>query len=206
MSVESEPASVHGILPGQGGMTSRTAPGDWSRWGNSRANLLIALVIVPMAIVAVSFVAFAQYREARQIQSVRELFAARRFDQARKPLERWLTARPSSGEAYYYKAWLAITDDRPRDAVDAIGKATELSFDSKLLQCLTAILHSRAGQRTDPEPILRRAFNEGYEPRAEVAQELLSHLSEDVSAEPGGYCDRSLEAPGTGKPGAVPLE
>jgi tetratricopeptide (TPR) repeat protein len=129
-------------------------------------------VLLPVAVAATVFVVLEQYRDARKVQSVRELFGARRYDQARDPLARWLAARPSSGEAHYYEAWLAVADDRPDDAVSAIGRATKLRFDSKLLRCLTAILHSRAGQFNDAEPILREAFAEATEPRAFVAQEL----------------------------------
>jgi tetratricopeptide (TPR) repeat protein len=128
--------------------------------------------MLPLAVAAVSYVALTQYREGRWARAVRQSFAARRYDHAREPLARWLAARPSSGEARYYEAWLAVADDRPHDALDAVQRATKLSFDSMLLRCLTAILHSRAGQFNEAEPTLRQAFDEASDPQAEVAQEL----------------------------------
>jgi tetratricopeptide (TPR) repeat protein len=169
---KSGPASVVGALPGASGVTCPSGPARRSRSIRSKATLVVALVIFPPAVAVASYFAIAKYREAHRIESIRELFAARHYDQAREPLRRWLAARSSLGEAHYYEAWLAVADDRSREAFEAIERATKLSFDSKLLRCLTAILHSRAGQSNEAELVLRQALDDGSEPRAEVAQEL----------------------------------
>jgi tetratricopeptide (TPR) repeat protein len=172
MTGEPGAARARGASQGLEGAKSQSAPAKLSRWNRPSAARLVVRVLLAAAVAAIVFVVLAQYRHARNAQSVRELFSARRYDRAREPLARWLAARPSSGEARYYEAWLAVADDRPDDAASAIGQATQLSFDSKLLRCLAAILQSRSGRYNDAEPILRQAFAESFEPRALVAQEL----------------------------------
>jgi predicted Zn-dependent protease len=105
-------------------------------------------------------------------RQVRAAVAARRFDAAEKPLERWLRASPRSAEAQYYLARLKLAANQPDDALLAINRALARGFDRAPLDCLTAIIQSRAGHYTEAEPILLQAFQQGMEPQVEIAQEL----------------------------------
>jgi tetratricopeptide (TPR) repeat protein len=124
------------------------------------------------AVAAGAYFGLRGYRIARLADSVRRSFAARRYDEARGPLGRWLAERPDSGEAQYYRAWLALAEDRPREVVEAAGRAYHLGFDRTALDVLQAIYQARGGRINEAEPVLRRAFDRGWEPRAEVASEL----------------------------------
>ena len=81
-----------------------------------------ALAFLAIAAAAGAYFGYQEYRESRLADSVRHSFAARRYDEARGPLQRWLDERPRSGEAQYYRAWLALVEQRPADAVDAIER------------------------------------------------------------------------------------
>jgi tetratricopeptide (TPR) repeat protein len=119
-----------------------------------------------------SYFGLQEYRVWRLADSVRRSFAARRYEEARVPLQRWLDRRPRSAEAQYYRGWLALADDRPREVEQAVERAWRLGFDRSRLVILRAIYQARAGGVNAAEPTLRRAFEEGQEPRAEVAAEL----------------------------------
>src|SRR6516162_6480401 len=64
--------------------------------------------VVSIAAVAGAYLGYREYQLNRVAKLVRERFAERRFAAAREPLSRWLAARPSSGEAHYYRAWSAL--------------------------------------------------------------------------------------------------
>jgi predicted Zn-dependent protease len=128
--------------------------------------------LLGIAATAGGYLGYQQFRVSRLADSVRRSFAARRYDEARASLQRWLDERPRSGEAQYYRAWLALADKRPREAVEAAERAQKLGFDRAPLVVLQAIYHARAGQINAAEPILREAFAHKSEPQAEVAREL----------------------------------
>jgi Flp pilus assembly protein TadD len=130
-----------------------------------------ALVALALA-AAAGYFGYDRYRASRLADSVRRAFAEHRYDDARGPLQRWLDRRPRSGEARYYEAWLALVDDRPHEAAEAVRRALELDFDRDSLDVLQGVYHARSGRINDAEPLLRRAYAEGREPRAEVAREL----------------------------------
>ncbi len=54
----------------------------------------------------------------------------------------------------------------------AAQRAADLGFDRTKLEVLQAVYDARGGRAGAAEPILQRAFLEGWEPRAEVAREL----------------------------------
>jgi tetratricopeptide (TPR) repeat protein len=140
--------------------------------GMKRLVLWLALLAVLLGIVAAAYFAYDQYRAAQLARTVRQLFADRRYDKAREPLQRWLAGQPGSAEAYYYKGWLSLASDQPREATEAIERAGKLGYDQGLLSCLIGVYHARAGRVNEAEPILERAFRQGSEPRLEVAREL----------------------------------
>jgi tetratricopeptide (TPR) repeat protein len=129
---------------------------------------LLALVVVAVG----GYIGYERYRLGRRGDSVRRLFAERRYDEAREPLKHWLDERPRSAEAHFYRAWLALVDDRPPEVVEAVRRAQDLGFDRGRLEVLQAVYYARGGRISDAEPVLRRAFEQGLEPRAEVAREL----------------------------------
>jgi predicted Zn-dependent protease len=132
-----------------------------------------ALALVALAVAASGgYLALRQSAAWSAARHVRDAVAARRFDAAREPLERWLQASPRSAEAQYYLARLKLAASQPDDALLAINQALARGFDRAPLDCLTAIIQSRAGHFTEAEPILLHAFQQGMEPQIEIAQEL----------------------------------
>jgi tetratricopeptide (TPR) repeat protein len=145
-------------------------PSPVRRHHKRTAVLVLAVVVVVAA--AGSYFAYDRYQLSRLAGSVRRSFAARRLDEARGPLERWLRERPRSGEAQYYRAWLALFEDRPDQVIAAIDRAGSLGFDREELRPMTAIYQARAGKVGEAEPLLRAAFERKQEPMIETAKEL----------------------------------
>jgi tetratricopeptide (TPR) repeat protein len=141
-------------------------------WRGKSVRLWLAALVVLGGTAAGAYFAYDQYRTSQLALTVRQLFAARHYDQARELLRRWLAERPGSAEAHYYEGWLALALDRPRDAIEAIERAKKLGYDPEALACLIAIYQVRAGHTSEAEPVLERAFRQQREPRLEVAKEL----------------------------------
>jgi Flp pilus assembly protein TadD len=123
-------------------------------------------------LVASAYVGYRHFMLARDMGAVRAAIAARNFDAALAPLDRWLALSPGAAEAHYWLARMKLGTNQPQEALQAINRARELGFDRAQLDCVVAIIQSRAGQYRDAEPVLLSAFQDGTEPRAEVAQEL----------------------------------
>jgi Flp pilus assembly protein TadD len=134
-----------------------------------RRVIAVALLAGPAA---GAFFGYAEYQVFSLRRSVRGSFAARRYQEASKPLGRWLALRPAAGEAYYYKAWEALALDRADEASRAIEQARKLSFNSDLVSCLSGIYYARAHRYDKAEPILEHAFGLLLEPREMIAKEL----------------------------------
>jgi len=135
-----------------------------------RLKVFAALIVIGAA--GSLYLAYEQFRVIRLARTVRQAFTARRIEEAREPLRRWLALQPGSGEAYYYKAWAALTADRPGEAAQAIDQGRKLGFDRALLDCLFAIGQSRSDRFKEAEPILEQAALEQAEPKDLVAKEL----------------------------------
>ncbi len=131
----------------------------------------MALAVLAAVTIAIYF-AIDEYRVSQLAGTVRKAFAARHYDQAREPLERWLAERPRSAEAYYYKGWLALALDQPHSVIEAIEQAKKFGFDPDRIACLVAICQSRANRVNEAEPILERAFRQESEPKLEIAKEM----------------------------------
>jgi tetratricopeptide (TPR) repeat protein len=132
------------------------------------AGLILALAMSA----ALAYLGYDRYQHDRLAGSVRRSFAAHRYDEARPLLKRWIDERPSSAEAQFYLGWLALIDDRPDEAGQAIDRAKTLGLDPDRLNPLTSIYQARAGRINRAEPILKEAFDAGQEPQALVAKEL----------------------------------
>jgi tetratricopeptide (TPR) repeat protein len=131
----------------------------------------VAILLV-LAVAGGAYFAYDGYRMIRLSRTVRQALAARRIEEARKPLRHWLAIRPGSGEAFYYKAWAAMAADQPGEAAAAIERAGKLGFDPALLDCLRAIGQSRSERFTEAEPVLEQAFRKQFEPQDMIAKEL----------------------------------
>ncbi len=129
-------------------------------------------VVVLATSLVVGYAGYRSFRTEQLAAPVRRAFAEARFEEAREPLRQWIEARPSSGEAQYYRAWLALVDDRPNETATAFRRAADLGYDRRSLEIIRAIYQARAHQVQAAEPILLKAFEEQREPRAEVAREL----------------------------------
>ncbi|MHB1556333.1 MAG: tetratricopeptide repeat protein [Isosphaeraceae bacterium] len=137
-----------------------------------RAGRVVGAIAAVLIAAALGYLGVTQYRTARLASEVRTLFAERRYDEARRPLDRWIRDSPRSGEARYYRGWLALHDQDPRQAVESVEQAQRLGFDRSTLEVLVGIYQARAGRINLAEPILRAAFDRDSEPRDLVAGEL----------------------------------
>jgi tetratricopeptide (TPR) repeat protein len=149
--------------------TARAAPRHRWKW---KWKWKTTVALVSVAAVAGVYLGYREYQVSRLARSVRQQFAERRFAAAREPLARWLAARPSSGEAQYYRGWSALVGDDPPEAIAAIERSRRLGYDPERLDCLTAIYHSRASRYGLAEPALEAAYHRGTPPQALVAREL----------------------------------
>jgi tetratricopeptide (TPR) repeat protein len=143
------------------------------RWLSARsARYAVVAAFILLGLSVGVFFAYDQYCISQLARSVRHAFSERRIEEVREPLGSWLKNRPGSGEAYYYKARLALAADQLAEAVLAIEQARKLGFDPALLDLLSAIGLARTTRFDQAEPILRNAFRQQLEPQAMVAREL----------------------------------
>lgn len=156
--------------PSTAALPARASAGHLAADKSRRWKVIAAVVL--SAAIAGAYFGFREYHVSGLAQSVRQRFAERRFAAAREPLLRWLAARPSSGEAHYYRAWSALVVDNPPEAIAAIEQSRRLGYDSELLDCLAAIYQARASRYALAESALGAAYRHGVPPRAEVAKEL----------------------------------
>ena len=139
----------------------------------ARQPRIVAVVILILVLAVIGgYFAYDRYQVSRLAGSVQGLLAARRYDEARGLVQRWIRERPRSAEAQYFRAWLGLVDQQPNEAVEGLAQASRLGFDPALLRPLSAICQARAGQIREAEPVLREAFDQEREPRTEVAREL----------------------------------
>jgi tetratricopeptide (TPR) repeat protein len=166
------PATVERALNRQDTAVAPTHVSPASVAAGKRRRLKALTAVVLIAAIGGAYFGYGEIQVSRLAQSVRRRFAERQFALAREPLARWLAARPSSGEAHYYRAYSALIVDDPADAIAAIERSRRLGFDSERLDCLTAIYQARASRYTLAEAPLKAAYRQGLPPRVEVAKEL----------------------------------
>src|SRR5262245_28262938 len=89
-----------------------------------------ALAAIAVAVAAVAgYLAIGRTSTWLAARQVRAAVAARRFEEARQPLRRWIEASPGSAEAQYHLARVELAADRPQPVLDAIGRARALGYD-----------------------------------------------------------------------------
>jgi Flp pilus assembly protein TadD len=139
-----------------------------ARRGARVAALLIALTILSGVVLWIR-AEWAVWSEAR---AARRAFAAGRLAEAEARIDRWLTARPGSGEAHFLKAWFAFCSERPQVAIDELARARSLGYPAPSLDRLDAIVRARARRYTEAEPVLRRILAQSVSPDPEVEEAL----------------------------------
>jgi predicted Zn-dependent protease len=105
-------------------------------------------------------------------REAREAIVARRFDEARRAIDRWVARHPEEGEPYYWRARLEVALDHPKEAIDAMDQAVRRGNDPAPIAPLRAVLLARAGRHQEAEPTLQKAFFEGKTFDPEVAEAL----------------------------------
>jgi tetratricopeptide (TPR) repeat protein len=134
------------------------------------SRLVVVLAVAGLA--AGAYFANERYQVSRLTRTVRRSIAARRFEEAREPLKRWLAKRPDAGEAHYYRAWSALALGQRDEAALAIQDAMRLAFEPARLDCLVAVFQASGNQFDAAEPTLEKAFGLELEPRGMIAREL----------------------------------
>src|SRR5262245_46207385 len=124
----------------------------------SRRRWLVALLGAALAAGALAGGAvMARARAAaRDARSARAAVAARRCDEARGPLGRWLRARPRSGAAHALKAELALAGGDLAEVSRALNTARALGCPAAELDRVHALVLTRLGRFGEAEPILVR--------------------------------------------------
>ena len=138
----------------------------------SRRGRVVAFVASVAMATGIGSGLWLSFREPPEARAAREAVAARRGDEARRLLDRWAAVSPRGGEPDYYRALLEVQADRPAEALDAMRRSIALGHPEPPLAILQAVVMARAGKFEQAEPILARAFEQGSEPRAEVAEGL----------------------------------
>lgn len=139
----------------------------------ARSVVRTAIVAAVAAVVlAALYFAFGRNSANALAETAREAVAARRFDQARGVIAKWLAKDPDAAEAYYLLARVEVAADRSQEAVNALARALELGHPPSELAPYHAVIQSRSDQAGRAEPILRRALEDSDAPMPEVAQAL----------------------------------
>lgn len=169
MGAKPTPTSLPDAPLSRGGREQPPAAGPRTR---PRLRTAVVAVVVLASIAVGAYLAYGQYRAWQLARTVRLLANSGKYDEALRPLERWLREQPNSAEAHYFKARLAVAAERGQEASEELSVAARLGFEKPLIDCLTAVMQARGNQMTEAEPVLRRAFRQKLEPQADVAQEL----------------------------------
>jgi tetratricopeptide (TPR) repeat protein len=103
---------------------------------------------------------------------VGEPMSAGHYREAGDRLRDWNAGHADSADGQFYAAWLALAEDDAASVVKAIERAKTLGLDRDRVERLSAIGAARSGKFQAAEPILKRAFDQKLEPRAQVAESL----------------------------------
>jgi Flp pilus assembly protein TadD len=129
-------------------------------------SMAIAAILVATAFVR-------DYRAVdRDARAARDALASGRTEAARAPTERWLRARPRSGEAHAMRAELALADGDLGEVTKQMNEARSLGYPAEKLERLHALALSRIGRFAEAEPILTRLWNSGGTPDPAVDEAL----------------------------------
>ena len=109
---------------------------------------------------------------ALDARAARAAVAAGRLDDAERPLERWVQARPRAAEAWFLKAQDASNRGQPQEALRFLARARSLGYPEEPTGRLRGILLARTGRVAEAEPLLRRTLAASTRPEPEVAREL----------------------------------
>ena len=146
------------------------------RWTWSQ-RLILAIAVIGFVGIVVQLVVpvlpgMGVSQVSRYKTSTREAVTARRFDDARSAVDRWLKAEPNSPEAYYWLARVELAADHAQETVNALAKSLDLGYPPEKLSPYRAVILTRNGQYDEAEPMLRKALADSKEPMPEIAQAL----------------------------------
>src|SRR4051794_28870856 len=83
--------------------------------------LIVTAVVAAVAVaLGAGWLARGYTRTASLARSARAAVSARRFDEARRLIDRWVARSPRDGEAFYLRAKTELASDHPQPALDAL--------------------------------------------------------------------------------------
>ncbi len=133
------------------------------------------VMVLATGLVLVSLILTRAWREVdvRALASeARQLFEARRFNEADRVLEHWLQARPDAAEAHLLRARIAYAQGRFRESRAALERARAVGIGLVSFQRLDALLLARTGQPAEAEEVLVRIVQGSDRPDPEVLEVL----------------------------------
>ncbi|MDR3635529.1 MAG: tetratricopeptide repeat protein [Isosphaeraceae bacterium] len=135
-------------------------------------------------------------------RKARRAIRARRFEDAREPLSRWLRAHPDSAEAHLLKAQVAYSQGRHSEATEELKNAYDRGARGDSFERLRGLLLVRNRQFSDAEPILLREFAAERAPDPDVDEALtIIYLENSRLKEAGWVLDRwARDVPDDPKP------
>ena len=128
-----------------------------------RLRLAMLLGAISLSALAIGLWVWNDHRDSEALE-VERLSRSGQTDEARRLVQRWITRRPSSAEAWIWKTRLALETRRPAEAAQGLRKAEEFRADPRKIDLLRAIALGQSGDFTRAEPVLRDAFNAQGEP------------------------------------------
>ncbi len=153
-------------------ITSATPPTRPRRWPLLAAGLIVAAAIGG----GLAWWQVARVRAARDEAFRSEAaaaLAARRPDDVRSVVGRWIAADRRSAAARYFLARAELAADRPDVAMKTTFQAGALGYDRPPLMALRAAIMAKTGALPDQdENLLRRAMDQPGSPQPEVAEAL----------------------------------
>jgi Tfp pilus assembly protein PilF len=108
----------------------------------------------------------------RDAADARLAVAAGRFEKAVEPLTRWLDAQPSSAEAHYLKARLALARKDGKEAAAELAVAQSLGYPQIEIDRIDGLVKAGNNRSEEAEPLLAGVFNQASAPDPEVDEAL----------------------------------
>ena len=93
---------------------------------------------------------------------VRSLISAGQFEQASEPLERWMRARPGSGDAAFLAARCELGLLSYAAGFADLDRVLKLGYSIELIERERGIALSRLGRHAEAEPILSPSLPQGH--------------------------------------------
>jgi tetratricopeptide (TPR) repeat protein len=132
----------------------------------------VGALLFAAAVAAFGWMSYEALTSWTASRAARRTMAAGRFSDAEEVIRRWLAARPSSVEAHYLLAQVAIGRQRPQEAIEELARARSLGYPVESVDRLEAIIRAHTGRYAESEPVLRHEMERATAPDPEVAEAL----------------------------------